>query len=73
MTNLRIIWGADAIGRSINRSAKYVRQTLAAMPGTPVHRAGRRYWAYADELRTFFDHLAGRKGSLKSTLGHKKP
>lgn len=73
VSNLQIIWGADAIGRAINRSAKYVRQTLAAMPNTPVHRIGRRYWVYADELREFFDRLAGQKGSIKATSGHKKP
>lgn len=73
MSDLQIIWGADAIGRAINRSAKYVRYTLADEPNTPVHRAGKRYWAYVDELRSYFDHLAGHDRANKASLGHKKP
>lgn len=58
MMKLDIVWGADGIARVINRSANYVRRTLAFMPDSPVHRAGRLYWAYEDELRQFFDRLA---------------
>lgn len=47
------IWGAKAIGKSINRSADYVRDTLASMPGSPVRRMGREYYAIASELREF--------------------
>lgn len=72
MTNLRIIWGADGIARAINRSPDYVRRTLAMMPNSPVHRAGRRYWCYEDELRAFFDHLA-RKNPLTPSLAHTIP
>lgn len=61
MSKLNLIWGADAIGHVIGRSDKYVRETLANMPNSPVHRAGRRYWAHADELQAYFDTLAGRK------------
>jgi hypothetical protein len=59
-TNLGIVWGADGIARVINRSPDYVRRTLAKMPDSPVHQTGRRYWAYPGELRSFFDHLAGK-------------
>lgn len=54
----KMIWGAVAIGREINRSGDYVRRGLARMPASPVHRVGRRYWAYQDELRDFFERLA---------------
>jgi hypothetical protein len=43
-----IIWTAAAIGRRINRSAAYVRRTLAKAPGSPVKRQGRGN-LYADE------------------------
>ena len=36
-----LIWTAAAIGRRINRSAAYVRRTLAKAPGSPIKRQGR--------------------------------
>jgi hypothetical protein len=47
------IWGAKAIGKAINRSPDFVRDTLVKLPGTPVRRMGREYYAIADELRDF--------------------
>ena len=49
-----VIWGCKAIGRAINRSADYVRDTLAKQPGSPVRREGREYYARRDELDAFF-------------------
>ena len=43
-----IIWTAAAIGQRINRSAAYVRRTLAKAPGSPVKRQGRGN-LYVDE------------------------
>lgn len=56
----KMIWGAKDIGRHINRGPDYVRTSLAKMPNSPVHRAGRRYWAYEDELQGFYKQLAGK-------------
>jgi hypothetical protein len=72
MSSLGIIWGADGIARAINRSPDYVRRTLAKMPGSPVHRAGRSYWSNADDLRSFFDHLAEKK-PVKPTSSQLRP
>jgi len=57
----KIIWGADAIGRVIGRSPDFIRRTLSARPDSPVHRFGRRYWAYEDELTAYFARLAKQK------------
>lgn len=57
----RIIWTAAGIGREIGCSPCFVRDTLANMPGSPVNRLGRRYWAFGDELVAFFEQLANRK------------
>lgn len=56
-----IIWTAAGIGREIKCSPSFVRNTLAIMPGSPVNRMGRRYWAFADELTAFFEQMAHRK------------
>lgn len=47
------IWGCKAIGRAINRSPDFVRDTLAKVPGSPVRRLGREYYVIASELREF--------------------
>ena len=59
--SMDIIWTAAAIGREIGRSADFVRNSLAKEPNSPVGRYGRKYWAYRDELRAFFDSLAAKK------------
>lgn len=50
----RIIWTASAIARRINTSADFVRDTLVAMPGSPVKQIGGRYCALESELIAFF-------------------
>jgi len=67
MSGPKIIWGADAIGLAIGRGPDFVRRTLILMPNSPVHRCGRRYWAFEDELLGFFRHLC-RKNTNKPTL-----
>lgn len=56
----KIIWTASGIARAIGCSPSFVRDTLADMPGTPVNRLGRRYWAFSDELVAFFEQIAKR-------------
>lgn len=46
----RIIWTAAAIGQRIGRGEDFVRDVLAQMPGSPVRRMGRRFYAIEDEL-----------------------
>jgi hypothetical protein len=58
MSPSKIIWGASAIAAAINASPDFVRRTLVGMPDSPVHRCGRRYWAFEAELRAFFRRLS---------------
>lgn len=50
----RIIWTAPAIGRRIGTSADFVRDRLAALPGSPVKQIGGRYCAIEADLIAFF-------------------
>ena len=59
-----VIWGAKAIAARISRSPDYVRNTLAKLPGTPVHQPdGRSYCAVERELVEFF-----QSGTHKPTV-----
>ena len=49
-----IIWTADAIGARIGCSADYVRDTLAALPDSPVKKIGGRWCAHEDDLIRYF-------------------
>lgn len=54
-----IIWTAAAIGRRINRSAAYVRRTLAKAPGSPIKRQGRgNFYCEEAELIAFLKEVA---------------
>ena len=57
----RMIWGADAIGRSIGRSENYVRKTLVKLDGSPVGKIGGRYFVVEDKLMAFMDRLVQTK------------
>lgn len=61
--SMEIIWTAEGIGRAIGRSAAFVRRKLAAMPASPVHRFGGRYWAFRDELLDYFEREGSKKAS----------
>ena len=67
-----IIWTAKGIGREIGCSADFVRDTLQRMPGSPVHRLGKRYWAHRDELKSFFEHLAKSPELAQPTPTHSR-
>ena len=57
----KIVWGAKAIAARINRSPDYVRNTLAKLPGTPVHQPdGRSYCAVERDLVEFFQSSANK-------------
>lgn len=49
----RIIWTAGAIAQRVGRSADFVRDTLAKLPGTPVRQMRGRYYAFEAELLQF--------------------
>lgn len=49
----RILWTAKAIGRRLGCGPDYVRHTLAGLPGTPIRKQGRRFFAFEDELIAF--------------------
>lgn len=58
-TKSNLIWTAAAIGRRINRSAAYVRRTLAKAPGSPVKRQGRgNLYVDEQELVEFMQRVA---------------
>lgn len=46
----RIIWTASGIARRLGCGEDYVRRTLVTLPGSPIHRKGRRLYAFEDEL-----------------------
>lgn len=71
--NLQIIWTAEAIGRRINGSGAFVRRKLVNMPDSPVHRLDGKFWAFEDELVSFFARHAVRTKPRQSTSIHSKP
>lgn len=58
----KIIWTAAAIGAKIGRGADFVRNTLAELPGSPVRRMGKQFYAFEAELIDFL-----RQGTRKPT------
>lgn len=49
----RILWGAKAIARRIDRSPDFVDR-LARVEGTPIRRFNRQIFAMEDELIDYF-------------------
>ncbi|WP_404404909.1 hypothetical protein [Pelagibacterium halotolerans] len=46
----KIIWTAGGIAARLGCGEDYVRRTLAALPGTPIKKKGRRLYAFEDDL-----------------------
>ena len=59
----RILWTASGIGRRVGCSGDFVRNVLAAEPGSPVKRIGSRLYAFEGDLLAW---LRGRD-PLKAT------
>jgi hypothetical protein len=48
-----VIWTLPAIARRLGVGVDFVRDTLAAVPGTPVRKIGGRWYALETELAEF--------------------